>query len=42
MTTFGDQGGELELALEDYLTRLDSGAAPDPEEYLRRYPDCAE
>jgi serine/threonine protein kinase len=41
MTTCNGDDGRLELALEDFLTRMDAGETPDPEEYLRRYPDCA-
>lgn len=32
----------LGAAIEDYLTRLDSGERPDTDEYLARYPDCAD
>lgn len=38
-----DRGSEfLSAALEAYFTRLDQGEQPDPEEFLRRYPECAE
>ena len=41
MTTCNEDDGRLELALEDFLTRMEAGEAPDPKEYLRRYPECA-
>jgi hypothetical protein len=37
-----DSGSDsLSEALEGYITLLDQGVHPDPDEYLRRYPDCA-
>jgi len=32
----------LSAALEAYFTLLDQGQQPDPEEYLRRFPECAD
>lgn len=32
----------LTQALEGYFTRLDLGERPDPEEFIRKYPECAD
>jgi tRNA A-37 threonylcarbamoyl transferase component Bud32 len=42
MTAPSGHFDQVETALADYLTRLEAGEAPDPEEYARRYPQCAD